>query len=92
MLRVSGDYTRVGIGIATGLFSSGCATQLLVPRGMHLPPWCAPMTLAECQERTCERPRLYLSTLLDRSRHSSARRPPEVDLWPLCDEWPISCK
>ena len=35
------------------------------------------MTHAEYQERTFERPGLYLRTLLDRGPYSSARRPPE---------------
>ncbi len=65
------DALRLASGLLCELFAQ------LAPAGARLPPWCAPMTLAEYQERAFERPRLYLSTLLDPSRHSRARRPPE---------------
>ena len=65
------DALRLSSGVLCELFAQ------LAPAGTRLPPWCTPMTLAEYQERAFERPRLYLNTLLHRTRYSSARRPPE---------------
>ena len=65
------DALRLASSVLCELFAQ------LAPDGARLPAWCTPMTLAEYQERAFERPRLYLGTLLDRSRYSGARRPPE---------------
>ena len=68
---IAADALRLSSDVLCGLF------ERLKPTGAQLPPWCAPMTLAEYQQRAFERPRLYLGTLLDPVRHSHARRPPE---------------
>ncbi len=48
-----------------------------LPADRQPPAWCAPMTLAEYQQRAFERPRRLLAGLLGPDRYSSERRPPE---------------
>lgn len=49
----------------------------ILPPERPLPAWCAPMTLAEYQQRAFERPRRILAGLLGPDRYSPERRPPE---------------
>ena len=68
---VAVDALNLASDVLCGLF------ERLKPADARLPGWCEPMTLAEYQQRAFERPRRYLSTLLEPARYSRAHRPPE---------------
>ena len=65
------DALYLSSTILCGLFSEN------LPKGISMPQWCAPMTLASYQERAFERPRLLLGSLLGPDRFDALRRPPE---------------
>lgn len=75
----STDALFLSSSVLSGLFRESLAPD------RQLPDWCAPMTLAEYQQRAFERPRRMLTGLLSPDRYSSERRPPE-QCWTISGE------
>ena len=67
----SADALFLSSSVLGGLFRDN------LPPDREVPDWCAPMTLAEYQQRAFERPRRMLAGLLSPDRYSPERRPPE---------------